>query len=122
MWGVWDDAKDHTGLPETPFSIWGHGLGLFGCRKDSWLGFNDQFRGFGGEEGYIHCKYRKAGRDVLCLPWMKWMHKFNDGVPYPLDIKDRIRNYMIGFDELGLDQTPIYEHFGIHLVRNAIAA
>ena len=122
MWGVWDDAKDHNSLPEEPFKIWGHGLGLFGCRKDSWLGFNDQFRGFGGEEGYIHCKYRKAGRDVLCLPWMKWMHKFNDGVPYPLDIKDRIRNYMIGFDELGLDQTPIYEHFGIHLVRNAIAA
>jgi glycosyltransferase involved in cell wall biosynthesis len=28
MWGVWDDARNHLELPEEPFSIWGHGLGL----------------------------------------------------------------------------------------------
>jgi glycosyltransferase involved in cell wall biosynthesis len=67
MWGIWADARNYLELPEEPFSIWGHGLGLFGCRRDSWLGFNKDFRGFGGEEGYIHVKYRQAGREITSL-------------------------------------------------------
>lgn len=113
MWGVWGDMDK---IPEEPFEIPMHGLGLFGCRKDAWLGFNPDFRGFGGEEGYIHEKFRQAGRKVLCLPWMRWVHKFRDSAPYPLDVSDRIRNYLIGFDELGMDKKPIYEHFGQRMV------
>lgn len=118
MWGIWGDAKDRNSLPTEPFEIWGHGLGLFGCKKEFWPGFNPEFRGFGGEEGYIHEKFRQAGRQVLCLPWMKWMHKFNHGVRYPLDVKDRIRNYIAGSEELGTNPYPIYEHFGINLVND----
>ena len=58
MWGSW--ALDPRGLDPNnkPFEIDAMGMGLFSCRKDSWLGFNPKFRGFGGEEGYIHKKYK----------------------------------------------------------------
>lgn len=116
MWGIWGTAR--VSLPEEPFEIPMHGLGLFACRKDSWLGFNPQFKGFGGEEGYIHEKFRQAGKRIICLPWLRWVHKFRNGnIPYPLHIEDRIRNYLIGFNELNLDPTPIYEHFGIQRVK-----
>lgn len=115
MWGVWREIVHE--LPPEPFEIPMHGLGLFACRKEAWLGFNKDFRGFGGEEGYIHEKFRQAGRKVLCLPWLRWQHRFNTrGVNYPLDIADRIRNYLVGFRELGLNPEPIYKHFGSQMV------
>jgi glycosyltransferase involved in cell wall biosynthesis len=118
MWGIWSDVISEDQIPEDPFEIPAHGLGLFGCRKDAWLGFNPWFRGFGGEEGYIHEKFRRNGRQVLCLPFLKWNHKFFDigGVAYPLDMKDRIRNYLLGFQELGMSWAPIKEHFGERLI------
>ena len=111
MWGIWGPVQKV--LPPEPYEIEMHGGGVFGARRESWLGFNPSFKGFGGEEGYIHQKYRQAGRRVLCLPWLVWCHKFNRSqVPYPLLQRDKIRNYLIGFDELGLDIGPIKEHFG----------
>lgn len=96
-----------------PFEIPAMGLGLFTCRKESWLGFNPHFRGFGGEEMYIHEKYRKAGHKNICLPWLKWLHRFGrpDGVKYPLLRYNKVRNYVLGHVELGLDLTPVKEHF-----------
>ena len=113
MWGTW--ATDDRGLdPDTePFEIPSQGLGCFACRKNNWLGFNPSFRGFGGEEGYIHEKYRKMGKKTLCLPFLRWLHRFERpmGIPYPLALDSRIRNYLIGFTELGMDISPIKEHF-----------
>ena len=113
MWGIW--ATDERGKnPENePFEIPAQGMGLFACRKDSWLGYNPRFRGFGGEEGYIHEKFRKAGKKTLCLPFLRWVHRFGrpEGIKYPLALEHKIRNYLIGFTELGMDLTPIYEHF-----------
>jgi hypothetical protein len=113
MWGTWgtDDRGKKPDYP--PFEIPAQGLGVFACRKDAWLGFHPGFRGFGGEEGYIHTKYKQAGKGTLCLPFLRWIHRFErpNGVPYPLDIVDRVTNYMIGFNELGLDVIPIREHF-----------
>lgn len=116
MWGTWADPVNK--LPRLPFEIPMHGMGLFGCRTDSWLGFNPAFRGFGGEEGYIHEKYRRAGRKIWCLPFLKWFHFFGlqTGTGYPLNLLDRVRNYFVGFWELGLDTTPIVEHFGRRMV------
>jgi hypothetical protein len=113
MWGVWGNDDRGTDPNSPPFEIPAQGLGVFSCRKDSWLGFNPGFTGFGGEEGYIHTKYKQAGRGTLCLPFLRWMHRFErpNGVRYPLNIKDRIINYMIGFNELGLDTAPVREHF-----------
>lgn len=111
MWGVW--ATDKRANQEQPFEVWGNGLGLFSCRKDAWLGFNPHHRGFGGEEGYIHEKYRKAGHRVFCLPWLKWNHRFGrtQGTPYPLNDNDKYRNYLLGLRELGIPTDEMDNHF-----------
>lgn len=113
MWGQWGtDARGVTpDLP--PFEIPAQGMGLFACRKDSWLGFNKEFRGFGGEEIYIHKKYKQHGKQTLCLPFLRWMHRFErpNGTTYPNDLQERFRNYLIGFRELGLDTKELFEHY-----------
>jgi hypothetical protein len=113
MWGVW--ATDKRGLDKNaePFEIPAQGMGLFSCRKSSWLGFNKAFRGFGGEEGYIHEKYRNYGRKTLCLPFLRWLHRFGrpNGPTFKPNIKDKFRNYMIGFRETGKDTAEVIEQF-----------
>lgn len=113
MWGQWATDNRGKNIDDPPFEIEAQGLGLFSCRKDSWLSFNKNFKGFGGEEGYIHEKYRKNGKKVLCLPFLRWLHRFNrpHGISYPNDLKDRFRNYYIGFSELGLDKTGLIKEF-----------
>lgn len=113
MYGIW--ACDERGKePDAPpFDIPMQGMGLFACRRAAWPGFNPKFRGFGGEEGYIHEKFRQRGGRTLCLPFLRWMHRFNRpfGVPYANTWEDRVRNYMIGHNELGLGTQQIEEHF-----------
>jgi hypothetical protein len=111
MYGKW--GTDPRVKGDQPFEIGMQGLGSFSCRKEAWLGFNPAFRGFGGEEYYIHEKFRQAGRRCWCLPWLRWLHRFGrpKGVPYPLAAQDTLANYLIGWDELGLPLDPVYEHF-----------
>lgn len=113
MWGTWqtDERGSHKDLP--PFEIPAQGMGLFSCRTDSWLRFNDNFRGFGGEEKYIHEKYKQNGKKTLCLPFLRWLHRFNRpmGIPYSNNILDRYRNYLIGHLELGINTDQLNEHF-----------
>lgn len=113
MWGTWETDKRGLDPDSEPFEIQAQGLGLFSCAKDSWLGFNDQFRGFGGEEGYIHEKYRMNGKKTLCLPFLRWVHRFGrpTGVPYPISLTNKIRNYIIAFTDLNIQLDPVYEHF-----------
>lgn len=113
MWGEWSLDKRGINRDNAPFEIPAQGMGLFSCRKDSWLGFNKNFRGFGGEEGYIHCKYRNAGKKTLCLPFLRWLHRFNrpDGPKFTPLLQDRFRNYMIGFQEVGRDTNEIIKRF-----------
>ena len=44
------------------------GLGLFACRGEAWPGINPRFRGFGGEEGYLHEKVRQNGAASCAIP------------------------------------------------------
>jgi hypothetical protein len=113
MQGKWQTDSKYTDSNSDPFDIYAQGMGLFACRKDSWLGFNHNFRGFGGEEIYIHNKYRKYGKRVLLLPFLGWLHRFNRprGVPYPNTYKDRYRNYLIGRIELQQDTDEIDDVF-----------
>lgn len=116
MYGVWGQTEGvSTDCP--PFQIPMQGLGVFCCRKDAWPGLNPRFAGFGGEEGYLHEKFRRAGGKVLCLPFLQWVHRFErpHGVPYRINWPDRIRNYLIGHDELGWDPREMATHFS-HVV------
>jgi hypothetical protein len=113
MWGKWETDIRGGDENNEPFEIPAQGMGLFTCRTDSWLGFNKNFRGFGGEEKYIHEKYKQKGKQTICLPFLRWMHRFNrpNGIPYPNNLADRYRNYLIGHIELNLDQTKLENHF-----------
>ncbi len=124
MWGVW--AHDHRGDDPNgePFEIPMQGLGVFACRRDAWVGLNPRLRGFGGEEGCLHEKFRQSGGKTLCLPFLRWIHRFGRpmGTRYALDWESRIRNYLILFQELGLDRAPILQHFTQHLGAEAANA
>ena len=113
MMGVWS-TDDRGREPDgEPFDIPIQGMGLAACRKSSWPGYNKRFKGFCVEEGYIHQKFRNAGARTLCLPFLRWLHRFARpmGVPYENVWEDRIRNYLIAFEEVGLDKTEVIEHF-----------
>ena len=111
MYGIW--AKDERINSEESFEIPGQGLGVFACRKDSWLGFNKYHKGFGSEESTLHEKFRQAGRKTLCLSEMKWIHRFSrpNGIPYPNKYEDRVKNYFHNFLELDMPVFEIIEHF-----------
>lgn len=112
FYGVWK-CRPNINITDDPFEIQMHGMGMFMSSKAGWLGFNPLFRGFGGEEGYIHEKYRLAGRKVICLPFVRWLHRFGrpNGVPYRNKIEDRIFNYTVGWTEVGLDINAMIDHF-----------
>jgi len=124
MWGTWGSDPRGQDPSGEPFEIPMQGLGVFSCLKRAWLGFHPEFRGFGGEEGYIHEKFRQAGRQCLCLPWLRWMHRFSrpSGVKYPLIVEDKLRNYVIGHAELGLDLVPVLRHFSAYLSQDRVIA
>jgi predicted O-methyltransferase YrrM len=105
--------------PELPrptvqwFEIGAQGMGLFACRKESFVGFNPLFQGFGGEEWYIHEKTRKAGNKVWCVSGFLWSHRFGrpSGSPAPATLWQKYRNYELGHKELGIDPVRLREHF-----------
>lgn len=113
MYGVWGHDPRGDDPDGEAFAIPAQGLGVFSCRREAWLGFNEHFHGFGGEEFYIHEKFRQAGRRTLCLPALRWWHRFGrpGGAPYPLTRWNKVRNYVLGHNELGLSLDPVREHF-----------
>ncbi len=123
-WGRWDTDPRGQDEDGEPFEIPMQGLGVFSCRKQAWLGFHPQFRGYGGEEGYLHEKFRQAGRRCLCLPWLRWMHRFSrpGRVSSPGLMEERLRNYVLGHAELGLDLAPVLHHFAHYLPKERVLA
>jgi hypothetical protein len=124
MWGTWGSDQRGKEQDSEPFEIPMQGLGVFSCLKTAWPGFHPAFRGFGGEEGYIHEKFRRAGGRCLCLPWLRWMHRFTRaaGPQYPLTVEEKLRNYLLGHSELGLDLEPVLQHFSEYLPRTRVRA
>lgn len=138
LWGTWDTHPDLVRVwnPDefarrggaavrraadavAPFEIHSMGLGCYMMRRAAWVGFNPLFRGFGGEEGYTHEKVRQLGGRALCLPPLRWRHRFRDTVdwkhspqPYPSSNEDHVFNMIVGHLELGIDPAVIREHFG----------
>jgi GR25 family glycosyltransferase involved in LPS biosynthesis len=117
MYGVWGTDERAADPDASPFEIVMQGLGVFGCRRSAWPGFNPRLKGFGSEEGYIQEKFRRAGGRTLCLPFLRWVHRFGRpmGARYENAWEDRIRNYMIVANELGRDCSDVVDHFRMHL-------
>ena len=113
MFGQWENDERGSDPSGDPFEIEMNGLGVFACRREAWPGLNPLFRGFGGEEGYLQQKFRRAGGRVLCHPALGWAHRFSrpKGIPYANTWNDRVRNYLVGWGELGWDVSAIPTHF-----------
>lgn len=124
MYGRWGMDVRGKDVDAPPFEIGMQGLGVFGCRREAWPGFNPRLAGFGGEEGYIHLKIRRAGGRTLCLPFLRWLHRFERpmGISYACNWADRVRNYLLTHDELGLDPKPAISHFEEFLGRDSAQA
>lgn len=117
MYGVWYTNKAAHDLGE-PFEIKMQGMGLCSFEKANWPGIYPHFKGFGGEEGYIAEKFRRNGGRNICIPQLKWLHRFArpNGVKYPLVLEDRVWNYFIGWLEITKDPNhkmirDAYNHF-----------
>lgn len=117
MYGTWHTNKEADALGQ-PFEIVLQGMGLCSFEKKNWPGICPHFRGFGAEEGYIAEKFRRNGGKNICLPTLKWVHRFGrpDGVPFRLMTEDRVFNYFVGWLEITKDPnhhmvTSTYEHF-----------
>jgi len=113
IWGKWNREGKGLNPAGEPFEIQAMSVSLFSCRKDSWLGFHDKIRGWGGEEGHIHEMYRKYGRKVICLPFLRYLHRtiYENEPTYSKSLVDRFKNYIIGFIDLGLDTDPIFKEY-----------
>jgi GR25 family glycosyltransferase involved in LPS biosynthesis len=113
MYGVWGYDERAADPDAPPFEITMQGLGVFGCRRSAWPGFNPRLKGFGCEEGYIQEKFRRRGGRTLCLPFLRWVHRFGRplGTGYEIAWEDRIRNYLIVANELDRDGSDVVAHF-----------
>lgn len=119
MYGVWGTNKEQYDKGQ-PFEIQMQGMGLLSFERSAWRGINQHFKGFGGEEGYIAEKFRQWGGKNICLPQLKWNHRFGrpNGVKYPLILEDRIWNYFVGWLELTQDP----DHKMIHDIKDYFKA
>ncbi|MEV5574427.1 glycosyltransferase [Spirillospora sp. NPDC052269] len=113
MYGRWEVDQRGLNPKGSAFEIPMQGLGAFACRRDAWVGINPHFRGFGGEEGYLHEKVRRAGGRTVCLPAMRWVHRFERPyeVPYPITWEDHLRNNLLAHQELELDEGLLLAHY-----------
>jgi hypothetical protein len=109
----WDKERAAAGQP---FDVWAQGLGFFCMRREAFLdlgGFHPKFRGFGGEEGYLHELVRRNGGRTLVHPELRFDHRFDDDEPKPYQPNDydKFRNYLLGHKQLAWEPRPVIEHF-----------
>ncbi len=126
MPGIWADPISNYDYGAEPFPIPMQGLGLFACRRAAWPGFSPKFRGFSGEEGYLHEKFRQRGFETICLPFLGWVHRFSRpfGAPPTAQLREIIRNQLVGLRELALPMEEMLTYmratFGDELVNETV--
>ncbi len=113
--GTWASDIRGSEINNEPFEVPMMGCGVLACRKETFVGFNPNFRGFGAEESYLFEKTRQNGGSCICLPFLRWVHRFARPLPppYPLRLWDKVRNYVIGHRELGIPIDGIHQNFCI---------
>ena len=75
FWGTWHHLVDENELDPYPIGATGNWALL--TRLSDWVsmgGFNDAFRGYGGDEIYLQLKYWQSGGQVLLDPQVSGAH------------------------------------------------
>lgn len=105
--GHWQWARDEdlADAAAAPKEIQTQGLGLFSCRKEAYPGFHAAQQGFGCAESLFCEKFRSRGDHVICLPWLRWKHRFVriGGAPYEVEKVDVFSNYLLELISAGID-------------------
>lgn len=98
--GVWGDDKEAVAKGD-PYEVPMQGMGCFSFIRKNAPKISDKFSGFGGEEWYMAEKTRQNGGVVVCLPQLKWNHRFDwPKRTFPLVLHDKIVNYYVAFLDL----------------------
>jgi hypothetical protein len=69
MYGKWHYNEEYE--LGKPFEIGMTGAGLFSFKREHFPQMNQDFKGFGCEEWYIHEKFRQNGGKVISIPQLK---------------------------------------------------
>ena len=111
MFGQW--AYDKRVESEESFEIPAQGMGVFACRKNSWVGFPKENKGFGGEEFFTHEKFRQAGKKAICLSKFSWLHRFRrpNGAPYNPTRENKFKNHIRAMLETDMSVCEAIEHY-----------
>ena len=124
--GCWVNDPRGAEIDNPPFEIKQQGTGCFSFRRDNWWGFHPSFKGFGGCESYLFEKVRRSGGRAMCVPAARWMHSWvRVQPPYSVTWEDRVRNYLVGFRDLGdreLYDSCVQAYSGGDVIRKAVAA
>lgn len=120
--GTWEIDQRGVSRDAEPFEIAQQGMGCFAMRREAWPKFHSDFRGFGGCETYVAEQVRAAGGRVLCIPFLRWHHRFPrpGGVPYVPRLEDRLRNYWITAKSLNWDIELMFDQFCEGLEREQV--
>lgn len=107
VFGQWaTDPRGRT-ADQKPFEIPASGGWAILARRQAFLqvGFHPLMRGFGGEEGFVAERWRRAGRKVMCHPAIRGVHRFGrrNGDQYTVTFGEKLRNHVIGWLDLGFD-------------------
>jgi hypothetical protein len=96
--GTWDHDPRGESIDNEPFEIPASNTGMLAFRRKAFAGFHPDFRGFGTEAFYLARMTRKKGGRNVCLPFLRWEHRFWAKVRplKPPRIWDRLRNYTLG--------------------------
>ena len=120
--GMWVQDARGKNIDGEPFEIPAQGMGVFACRRAAWPGYNPRFEGFAAEELYIHEKFRRAGGNCLCLPFLRWAHRFGrPSIPYRYTDVDRFRNLLIAHEELNWNFAAAQAHWADLVGKEAAA-
>ena len=99
-----------VGVEAPPLEADMEDLAVFACRRKAWPGLNPRLSGFCGLGAYIREKFNRAGGETICLPFLLWTHGCVASASAMPAAVERIRNGLIGHDELGRDPAPVVAH------------
>lgn len=107
VFGQWVTDPRGQSSKGKPFEVAASGGWCVLARRQAFLqvGYHHLMRGFGGEEGFIAERFRRAGRKVWCHPALQGVHRFGRRSKdlYHVTVGEKARNHVIGWLDLGFD-------------------
>jgi len=111
FFGIWFTDPE---LPKIKIKeIEGHGSAYTLMKREHYPYFSKNFRGFSGEELYLHQKVRNNGGKCYSHQELGWTHRFLRSRPitYTLTLNDKLRNYLVASYEMSWSIKQVCDYF-----------